>query len=141
MAQIGRHITQGLISKLTQPKPKKSTNIGHEILMETSNGLHYIFCVDQDFTVRGMFLDGYRHYFSDHELWKEGSDIGVMLISNEPNQTASFYETPNYFSGLDPTDYSGMKVIAHRKIDINKMNEDKYIAGVDRPIFKPGAFN
>jgi len=101
------------------------TSTGYEVKVKEDEN-YRIYCVDSNKNIRGNYAEGFKHYFSDWELW--GTKIGKLEGElKEGGKIIIQGET--------------LEIIKIREVDIDEKIKDPYTAGLDRPIFNPAILN
>ncbi|HLC22192.1 MAG TPA: hypothetical protein VJJ79_00275 [Candidatus Nanoarchaeia archaeon] len=109
-------------------------SLGYEVTVSHPNGQTYVLCVDTERKIRGWYLDGYRRYLSDWELWNHKDGLGIL--KGELQQGKSVLVDENIFTANGNTAEAYL-VIRVEEVDIEEMTKYHYIAGLDYPIFLP----
>jgi hypothetical protein len=118
----------------------KSENLGYEITVEIPGSDNHVFCVDNTGKIRGIYKEGLRHYMSDSELWSDHRGFGKMDGEFKKGGLMSAIDLEgNVLHYKGPI--QNLRVLGLRQVDIGQMTSDPYIAGLDRPIWKPNALN
>ena len=89
-----------------------------------------IYCVDSDKNLKGYYKLGFKHYMSDWELWN--GKIGKLEGELKKSEKVIIKE-----GKIEKK----LEIIEIKEVNINEKIKDPYIAGFDRPIFKPNILN
>ena len=110
----------------------KSRKIGYEILVEIPEEEAKIYCIDDTGKIRGRCIQEYRPQISNQGLWKDHKGLGEIIGDFKKEKLVFIIENKKTTQA---------KVLEIKKVDIDEMTSDPYIAGLQRSIFKPGTLN
>ena len=115
--------------------------MGYEISIEFPNKESKTFCVDDTGKVRGAYVNGLRHYFSDYELWVDWEGLGIMEGDFKIGGKVSAFDRNGKILVYDNCPVRDLQVRDIREVDISIKVSDPCIAGLDKPIWKPNYLN
>jgi len=109
----------------------KSGKTGYEILVQTPEEAK-IYCTDDAGKIIGRCIQKYRHYMSNWELWEDHEGLGE-IIGDFKNEKLIFV--------IENEETIQAKVLRIEKVYMDEMTSNPYIAGLHKPIPKPGTLN
>lgn len=129
-----------IYAKLNRNGSLENTGVGYEVKVEIPGNSPNVFCYD-GIKIRGQYVEGFKHYLSDSELWMDGQDSGTIEGKLEKGKRVTIRDSNGDIievgSGEKRTLACDLEVLAVTEVDIEGMNSDPYVAGIDRPILDP----
>ena len=112
----------------------KSGKTGYEILVQTPEEAK-IYCIDDTGKIIGRCMQKYSHYMSNWELWEDHEGLGEIIgdFKKDKKEKLVFI--------IENKKTTQAKVLKIQEVDIAEMTSNPYIAGLQRPIFRPGTLN
>lgn len=108
-------------------KKEHEHKMGYEVSVRYNPETVYVFCVDEMRKIRGEYLEGFRHYMSDWELWMDHEGLGTLEGELREGEIVSM-------RNIDGTLLAYGLVTMVQEVDIEKMIEHAVVAGLDYPI-------
>ena len=118
----GRAVTGGSQTQLFDAKENEK---GYEVAVKSGDNIR-VYCVDDSGKIRGDYIDGFKHYMSDFELWSNHAGFGKMTGEFKQSGKVSIADLEGKVISED------LPVVRVYEVSIAEMTRDPVIVGFGR---------